>query len=340
MLLSTKGPSAMTSIENDPAQVPNSQPNNNPDVRQSTDLQVPAYTEHVNTRGTQEAFGRDRVPSFENPSQPRIDQDPNKKGKNYRAVAIASIAVGSVIAAGIGAKAYIENSNVNNIANNLTDGEINQDGNLSAPGIDLDNNTATLESKSLSRVQELDYAGPILNSDTSSTLARMNTSLAEMGWGEYGYFERPIVEPSVDNTAQQIWDQIALGEFQAWEAAQSGTPEAMSEAMQLAKGVVDGREYTDLVETFANGGTAVIPVGLVPDDAESPVFTTGKYKDIENSGYGIKIFSKVNPIAGEGVRVTARLESGTVDNSMRWVLVKTEKAAIDDISPGSLTQLN
>lgn len=266
------------------------------------------------------------------------DSKTDRNGKRTLVIAVTSLAILALI--GWGVNSYVKTTMVENIASNLV-GEDPPEGQYGAgdPNTEDHSDAATTGSDS-TRVDELDYAGPKLNSNTKETLARMNKALADMGWGDYGYFERSIAKPSPDNTAQQIWDQVALGSYQAWETAQSDTPGALYEAERLAKGVAGGREYNDLKETFANGGTAVIPIGLVPDNAESPVFNTGQYKEIKNSGYGIKIFTKVNPVAAEAVRVIVRLEKGRTEDSFRWILVKTEKTSLDDISPGTMTQLN
>jgi hypothetical protein len=72
------------------------------------------------------------------------------------------------------------------------------------------------------RIKELDYAGPILNSNVEATTRELNDALDQMGYSGFNYFNRPIVAPSSTNTPQEIWDQITLGSFQSWNIAQGG----------------------------------------------------------------------------------------------------------------------
>lgn len=175
------------------------------------------------------------------------------------------------------------------------------------------------EFTALTRAQQLDYVGPKLNANTQTTTDQLNGALDSMGWGKYNYFNRPVVQPDVNNTPQQIWDQITLGSFQAWKTAQDGN---LTEADKLAEGVAEDQEYSDLTATFQNGGSANIPLGVAWD--AQPRITSGEYDGVEANGLGLVEFNKTDMISMDKVKVIARFEQGTQANSGRWVLVKTE----------------
>lgn len=180
------------------------------------------------------------------------------------------------------------------------------------------------------RAEQLDYAGVELNTDMQSTAERMRDQIGRqypIFTGEDGVTTRTLAKPSLDNTPQQIWDQITVGTFQAWEAAQGGN---MNIAKKLAAGVADPerREYTDQLETFSNtDALSVIPEGVAWN--EQPVITQGEYEDISASQNTPLIEFNVN-IGGNGsgnrIKAVLRFEQGTQPDSARWVLVTTHKA--------------
>lgn len=97
---------------------------------------------------------------------------------------------------------------------------------VTGSGFEIDAASTTAEFAS-TRLQERDYAGPILNTDMKETTKRFNLAVEESGIGGYQLFSRPVVSPSLSSTARE--DQVTLGSFQAWEAAADGTPEGLVE---------------------------------------------------------------------------------------------------------------
>lgn len=172
----------------------------------------------------------------------------------------------------------------------------------------------------LTRVQQMDYAGPKLNANLDSQASALNDELNRLGWKDYNFFNRSVVKPSVTNTPQEIWDQQTLGAFTAWKTAQGGD---MAEAKKLATGIAEGGEYDDLVSLFANGGGAVIETGAASDAL--PVITSGEYSGVKANGAGLIEFTKTNMMDGDQVRVIMRFTSGNNPDSARWVLVKTTR---------------
>lgn len=172
--------------------------------------------------------------------------------------------------------------------------------------------------QNLTRVEQMDYAGTKLNQNVEAQTVALNRELERMGWGDYNYFNRPVVEPVVTNTPQEIWDQITLAEYTAWKTAQAGD---LNEAKKLASAIAEGKEYDELVALFANGGGPVLPVGVGMD--AKPVITTGSYGGHEANGLGLTEFRKIKAITGDEVNVVVRFTEGTSPDSKRWVLVGT-----------------
>jgi hypothetical protein len=174
-----------------------------------------------------------------------------------------------------------------------------------------------------SRVEQMDYAGRALNDSYLEDVEDLKDALVENKWGEGHFLDgRLFVQPSVDNTPQEIWDQISTAEFKTWKLAQEGDIE---EATKLATAVAEGAEFADLVATFANGGAAVLAVGIGHSDGARPVITSGEYEGMESNGFGLTEFT-MEPLATnkyDPVRVVVRFTKGTDPRSGRWVLVKT-----------------
>jgi hypothetical protein len=169
----------------------------------------------------------------------------------------------------------------------------------------------------LTRVQQMDYAGSKLNANIQEQTNSLNADLDSMGWGDYNYFNRPVVSPNVDNSPQEIWDQISLADHTAWKLAQDGH---IDEAKRVASAIAEGQELDELIATFANGGAPVIAVGVGMD--ASPTITTGEYDGVQANGFGLTRFTKVDATTGDQVKVVVRLTRGTTPDSTRWVLVK------------------
>lgn len=174
----------------------------------------------------------------------------------------------------------------------------------------------------LTRTQEMDYAGPKLNASIEQDTILVNQLLDESGWSDYNYFNRPVVPPSLDNTPQQIWDQITLGYAHVRNLAIEGDVE---EARKLATAVAEGQEYDELVATFADGGANNLEIGVGHDDNALPVISSGSYSGVPSNGLGLIEFTKeaLATTDFDQVRVVARFTKGSKEDSGRWVLVKT-----------------
>jgi hypothetical protein len=127
------------------------------------------------------------------------------------------------------------------------------------------------------------------------------------------------------NLSQTAAVSITLGSFQTWKIAQDGN---LDEAKKVAAGVAEDQEYQDLIDTFANGGTANIPLGVAHDETVKPRITSGEYGGVQATGLGLIEFTKQAMLSKDQthpdyVNVVVRLEQGTAPGSMRWVLVKT-----------------
>jgi hypothetical protein len=169
---------------------------------------------------------------------------------------------------------------------------------------------------------KLDYVGPILNSDTEATTARLNAALDELGYAGYNYFNRPVVQPSLSNSTQEISDQMTLADFQAWELSNQGTLK-MDEAIKIADTITRGREYNDLTELFGKP-TPVIPLKLAWEQTREQIPNTGEYAEFDNViSYTEQNILSEDPYNPEYVKVTAGFVQGNVENSGVWVLIKT-----------------
>lgn len=182
------------------------------------------------------------------------------------------------------------------------------------------------------RQEQLDYAGVELNTNMQATAARMReramgTQNTTFFAGDTDTSARTVVKPSLDNSPQQIWDQITVGTFQAWEAAQNGN---IDEAKKLAAVVADpeDREYTDQLKTFTNANAlSIAPDGVAWN--EQPVIANGEYEGIQATPTAPLIEFNVNiggNDTGNRIKAVLRFEQGSNPDANRWVLVSTHDA--------------
>lgn len=181
-----------------------------------------------------------------------------------------------------------------------------------------------------SRTEQLDYAGVKLNNDAQAAAERMRDRIGRQYsnfTGEDGKTTRTIAKPSLDNTPRQIWDQITVGSFQSWEAAQGGN---IDEAKKFAAVVNDPehREYLDEVKGFSiNDVTAANSEGVAWN--EKPIIASGSYEGITASPSAPLIEFNVNiggNDSGNRIKAVLRFEQGSKPESNRWVLVTTHVA--------------
>lgn len=182
----------------------------------------------------------------------------------------------------------------------------------------------TAQFEGLTRVEQMDYAGTILNASMDEDLQAEKEVLERLGWGDYNYLEgRDFVQPSLDNTPQQIWDQITLGYRHVYELARDGD---MQEAQKIALGVAEGKELNDLLDTLQDGGGEYSVIGVGHSRGAKPVIKKGEYQGVHANGLGLIEFSKESMMGSNSVvRVVARFTQGNDPDSGRWVLVKTVK---------------
>ncbi|HUO61882.1 MAG TPA: hypothetical protein VMT96_00315 [Candidatus Bathyarchaeia archaeon] len=165
----------------------------------------------------------------------------------------------------------------------------------------------------LSRAQQLDYAAPILNSNMANYVEQFKVQV-----GHTDAFSGPLVQPSVNNTPQQIWDQVVVGAYQAWKIADQGN---MNEAKKVATGVAEGQAYDLIVNTFQDGGAFLNYQGATW--AAQPVIQTGSYEGVDAKGYGLIEFKVRHATDTDKVSdVVFQLEKGSGNNSYRWVFEK------------------
>lgn len=181
-----------------------------------------------------------------------------------------------------------------------------------------------------SRQEQLDYAGTKLNTNMQATAERMRDRIGRqysIFTGDDGQTTRAMAMPSLDNTPQQIWDQITVGSFQAWEAAQNGN---IDEAKKLAAAVDDPehREYTDEIKGFSNANAIRTNSEGVAWN-EKPVIASGDYEGITATPTAPLIEFNVNiggNDAGNRIKAVLRFEQGSTSDANRWVLVTTYDA--------------
>ncbi len=173
----------------------------------------------------------------------------------------------------------------------------------------------------LTVVQQMDYTGPILNSSVDEDVQLVLDELERSGWADYDYFNREVVQPSADNTSQQIWDQITLGYTHVRHAALTD----VAKARKLATGVASNKEYEDLTASLASGGSNFSEVGLAYTAGASPIQSSGSLYGIAANGAPLTSFVKesLTKRAVDRVRVVTRLVSGNEPNSGRWVVMAT-----------------
>lgn len=167
---------------------------------------------------------------------------------------------------------------------------------------------------------KLDYVGPILNSDTEATTARLNAALDELGYGGYNYFNRPVVQPSLSNNTQEIWDQFTLASFQAWERSTQGTL-GVDDAYKMSEAIARGQKNTDLTDTFGDAIPA-IPLSVGREDTREQLPKTGEYEMFDS----VISFTKQeiitqNPNIPEYTKVIMGFKGGSLENSSRWILL-------------------
>ncbi len=253
-----------------------------------------------------------------------IDRRPNKfwtRNKKIGASVMAVVAAGGIVFGGVKAVDAATTQWANNAVENMTGVDpdsANYEGEADPAEMSIE------QFESLSRVQQMDYAGKKLNRSMQADGELVIQKLEEAGWGDYNYFNRELVAPSFNNTPQQIWDQFTAGAAHVNELADSGNPSDINEAKKLATAIAEGNVYDTIVSRFADGGDNKLEVGIGHDDDLLPATTTGTYSGVESNGLGLISFKKESLAQStyEQVRIVARLTKGTDDNSMRWVIVK------------------
>jgi hypothetical protein len=228
------------------------------------------------------------------------------------------LATGALV---FGAKTSHENSNENSHA-----GTTNSAGVTPGEGVEtqiMDPNMILHNYQLTStRVEQMDYAGTKLNESMDDDAELVRKELSDAGWGDYNYLNRELVKPAIDNSPQQIWDQITVAYAHVRDLAQKGN---MEEAVKEATAVAEGDELSDLIGTLANGGANYNEIGVGHKDGQEPVTTTGSYEGVESNGLGLTEFNVEAAATQEykSFRAVVRLTKGNDDNSMRWVLVKS-----------------
>ena len=180
------------------------------------------------------------------------------------------------------------------------------------------------------RQEQLDYAGTKLNTDMQATVQRMRSRIGEHSTfftEDDGETVRTVVKPALDNTPQQIWDQVTVGSFQTWEQAQNGNVE---EAKKLAAVANDPeyREYQDEIKTFSITDAAAVNNNGIAWN-EKPVIASGDYEGITATPSAPLIEFNVNiggNDTGNRIKAVLRFEQGSEPDSNRWVLVTTYDA--------------
>lgn len=185
----------------------------------------------------------------------------------------------------------------------------------------------TMYPYSYTRQEQLDYAGTKLNTDMQATAERMRDRIGAhttFFTEDDGKTVRTVVKPALDNTPQQIWDQVTVGSFQVWEEAQNGNIE---EAKKLAAVANDPahREYQDEISTFSITDAAAVNNNGVAWN-EKPVITSGEYEGISATPTSPLIEFNVNiggNDSGNRIKAVLRFEQGSSSDANRWVLVTT-----------------
>ncbi|WP_156045887.1 MULTISPECIES: hypothetical protein [Actinomycetes] len=176
------------------------------------------------------------------------------------------------------------------------------------------------DSTNFTRAQQMDYAGPELNSSVARDTQLVLDELKSSGWDDYNFFNRQIVVPNRNNSPQQIWDQITLG----YSHVRNLSLTDIQEAKKIATAVAEGDAYNSLIDTLQNNDRVYTEVGLAYDEGASPMTENGQYFSIQANGTPIVAFNK-KTLAIESdkrttVRVVARFVEGNQPNSQRWVL--------------------
>lgn len=251
MLLSTKGPSAMTSID----QVPPPQPRNNP---HDTPQGHPAGTEFVNNRGSQTFFGGENVP------QDRTDKDPDIDRKNKRGIKILGISVIAMVgvsaAAFLGTKAALSETPEDTRSNTSTSeeyipetpsisNEVTSVPQLEASGNDID----TLSYQEANKLPEsvlLDHFGPSLDEWRTDSY---NYLLPYVSDSQKEFFNNNFPEDKRDYTPQQIANQVAIDLYDV--SSQDGKSPDGIEAGRKMAAVVMAPENPEFSESIRRIGT-------------------------------------------------------------------------------------
>ena len=285
----------------------------------------------------------DRIPQhvIDNPDAGGARELPSKKNPWVKR-GIATVAGALAIGVGIG---VVHNNTEKSTPENTSSGANGADRTASAP---LDVRTEKYPSRlpigdvtgdqfvgvdtmypyTYTRQEQLDYAGSKLNANAQATAERMRDRIGRQYsnfTGDDGQTTRTVVKPSLDNTPQQIWDQITVGTFQAWETAQNGNAE---EAKKLAAVVADPeyREYTDQVKLFSDSRPDATD-GVAWN--EQPVIASGSYEGITATSTAPLIEFNVNNgsnDSGNRIKAVLRFEQGSTSDANRWVLVTTYDA--------------
>lgn len=307
-----------------PAQAPGFNPDNNPWMRPGAQPQAPTYYEqpvhqYQMPPAPQYNYGPQQPTGY--PMPPQVDRQADRK-KSKWLIPTSIIAAGAAAVAGVGI--YLASSSESGPRTETTSANGMNPGHEGIDTVSADPSTMSSEAfmNSLTRVQQMDYAGVKLNESMQEGADLVRKDLEASGWGDYNLFDRPLVAPAADNTPQQIWDQITASFQYVRHLAQNGEIE---EAKKLAAAVAEGTEYDELVGSLANGGGTYNEVGIGHSDSQKPVITDGSYEGVESNGLGLTEFT-VEPTATKNYKtfnVVVRLTKGNDDDSQRWVLVKS-----------------
>ncbi|MFZ1360806.1 MAG: hypothetical protein WAS27_02155 [Candidatus Saccharimonadales bacterium] len=267
----------------------------------------------------------DQVPQSQpnNNNRPNTtDKEPQSKNKLIAIAAISSVTAAAAI--GVGTYLGIQKK-IDDMSEGLN-GVIAE-----APVVPGETNPANMslaQFEELSRTEQIDYAGSILNASVKSDTQLVLEQLDLTGWSDYNYFNREVVQPSLSNTPQQILDQLACGFAHVRDVANSDDPNGLNEAKKLAHGVAEGAMYDALLENLGTGDNLTYTeVSNASDENIRPLKTNGSYYDIEANGYPIFSFEKeaLGTREYKRTRVVVRFIEGTDDSASRWVIARAKR---------------
>jgi hypothetical protein len=253
----------MTSIENGPAQAPNQKNlNNAPQVHPE---RVPS------------TLGGDTPvhPDF----TPNPDVDSLKKRNKYIVGGAAFLSF--LVVAGIGGKVYVEQG-MKNIAENASGVTIDEEGVADAPGVNLDNNTVTVETPvpaieytqeeleamssesfaSVDIVPRLDFYGPRIDEWRDAAYTGVLYDLLDSN-------ERQIVNNNLpadksQYTPQDILNAYAIDVADA-SSQNTGTPKDIQEGRKIQSVIMSPEHpgFERVIEKIGNGQGTIVSVNSV-----------------------------------------------------------------------------